>query len=191
LANVPGIARAWKIPLFLVRHPSAIGGLKANLDALNPRASFAHYTYYAVHAFKWVSSEGEEHYVRYTWRPQEEGDTISPAEGKRRGPDYLQEEMRERLARGPARFTLELQLADPGDPTDDPTANWPSDRRRVSAGTMELTEVVSSPEVDGHIEVFDPMRLTDGIEPSDDPILRYRPRAYGVSARRRMEGRAG
>jgi catalase len=33
--------------------------------------------------------------------------------------------------------------------------------------------------------VFDPTRVTDGIELSDDPILRFRPRAYSVSVARR------
>ena len=33
--------------------------------------------------------------------------------------------------------------------------------------------------------VFDPMRLTDGIEPSDDKILAARPKAYAVSIERR------
>jgi catalase len=187
-ANVSGVARAWKIPLFLVRHPSAIPGLKGNLEALAPRPSFASYRYFAIHAFKWVNADGGEQYVRYTWLPEAREETISPAEGKERGPDYLQDEMRERLAGGTARFTLQLQLAEQGDPTDDPTADWPDERETVTAGTLELTEAIPSPEKDGHIDVFDPMRLTDGIEPSDDPILRFRPRAYDVSARRRMAG---
>ena len=184
-ANVTGLSRAWKIPLFLAKHPSAIPGLKANLEALKPRPSFANYTYFAIHAFKWVDAEGAEQYVRYTWLPEAGEETISPAEGKERGLDYLQDEMRERLSRAPARFTLQLQLAADGDPTDDPTANWPDDRRTMTAGTLELTEAIPSPEDGGEIVVFDPMRLTDGIEPSDDPILRYRPRAYSVSAERR------
>lgn len=33
--------------------------------------------------------------------------------------------------------------------------------------------------------VFDPVHVTDGIELSDDPILRFRPRAYAVSIERR------
>jgi len=184
-ANVSGVARAWKIPLFLARHPSAIPGLKANLDVLKPRPSFANYTFFAIHAFKWVNSEGGEQYVRYTWIPEAGEETISSSEGKERGRDYLQDEMRERLGRGPARFTLQLQLAAPDDPTDDPTANWPDDRETVTAGTLELTEVILSPEENGEIVVFDPVRVTDGIELSDDPILRYRPRAYSVSAERR------
>ena len=93
--------------------------------------------------------------------------------------------MIERLSREPARMLLQLQLAAPGDQTSDPRKNWPDDRKRVIAGTLEISELDPSPEQGGEIVVFDPMRLTDGIEPSDDPILAYRPRAYSVSAERR------
>jgi catalase len=95
--------------------------------------------------------------------------------------------MRERLGGGTAGFTLQLQLAEPGDPTDDPTAQWPDERKTVNAGHLELTEAIESPEHDGHIDVFDPTRITDGIELSDDPILRFREKAYDVSARRRWD----
>ena len=33
--------------------------------------------------------------------------------------------------------------------------------------------------------VYDPMRLVDGIEPSDDPALRFRPAVYTLSHARR------
>ena len=184
-ANVGGIARAFRIPLFLLKHPSAIPGLRANLRAVAPPRSYATRRYFAIHAYKWVNADGAEQYVRYTWQPEAGEENISPAEGKKLGSDYLQEEMRRRLQQAPVRFELQLQLAAPGDPTDDPRANWPDDRETVIAGTLELTEVIPSPEEEGELIVFDPMRLTDGIEPSDDPILRFRPRAYDVSARRR------
>jgi catalase len=38
--------------------------------------------------------------------------------------------------------------------------------------------------------VMDPMRVTDGIEPSNDPVLHYRPRVYDHSHRLRT-GSAG
>ena len=41
------------------------------------------------------------------------------------------------------------------------------------------------PETPDNPLVFDPMRLTDGIEPSDDAILAARPKAYSVSIERR------
>src|SRR5206468_1831800 len=54
--------------------------------------------------------------------------------------------------------------------------------RWVAAGTIAITGVASGADD----LVFDPMRLVDGIEPSDDPILKFRPRAYAVSAQRRL-----
>ncbi|MBV9255938.1 MAG: catalase, partial [Actinobacteria bacterium] len=97
--------------------------------------------------------------------------------------DYLQDEVRTRVERAPITFTLFLQLADDGDPTDDPTAQWPDEREQVEAGRLELTAVAE----DCERLVFDPMRLTDGIEPSDDKILRARPAAYSVSIEKRFK----
>ena len=37
--------------------------------------------------------------------------------------------------------------------------------------------------------VFDPTRVTDGIELSDDPVLRFRPGAYSESVARRAGSR--
>jgi catalase len=45
--------------------------------------------------------------------------------------------------------------------------------------------VVEDAETPRSPMVFDPMRLTDGIEPSADPILTARPKAYSVSIERR------
>src|SRR5436309_12397 len=106
-------------------------------------------------------------------------------EAKRRGCDYLREEIAARLEKGPARFDLQLQIAAEGDEIDDPASQWPQERERVIAGTLELTAVAPDPESDGNIVVFDPVRVIDGIELSDDPVLRYRPKAYSVSAERR------
>jgi catalase len=184
-ANVAGLARLWKFPAFLAKHPDAIPGLPGNLAALKPPLSYATRRYYPIHAFKWVNADGGEQYVRYTWLPDAGEQTISQGEAKKAGADYLQEEMLERLGRGPARFTFQLQLAAEGDRTDDPRKKWPEDRETVVAGTLEITELDPSAETGGELIVFDPMRLTDGIEPSDDPILQYRPRAYSVSAERR------
>jgi catalase len=58
------------------------------------------------------------------------------------------------------------------------------DRERVLVGTLEVTE----PSEEGDDYVFDPTRVTDGIELSDDPVLRFRPRAYAISHERRTNG---
>lgn len=183
--NAPGVARLWKFPLFLARHPGALPGVRANLAALKPPASYAACTFYAIHAFKWVDAAGGERYVRYTLLPAADEPSLSFSDAKERGRDYLQEELGERLAHGPITFNLRLQVAAGGDPVDDPTAAWPDERRTVDAGTLELTGIEDGREADGELLVFDPVRVTDGIELSGDPILRFRPRAYSVSIERR------
>src|SRR5205085_7968848 len=117
---------------------------------------------------------------------------ISADEARAKPPDYLQRDLVERLTGGtPIRFTLELQLAADGDPLDDPRRAWPADRERVIAGTLELTGPDTRRERDGDVLVFDPTRVTDGIELTDDPILRFRPKAYSVSVERRAGVAAG
>jgi catalase len=181
-ASEPAIGSLWRFPLFLAKNPKALATLRKNAPGLKPPASFVSRRYYAIHAFKWVGADGGERYVRYTWVPEAEEAGLSVRAARARGADYLFDELRERLASGPARYTLELQVAADGDAVDDPSVAWPADRERVAAGTLEITGLDES----GSNHVYDPMRLTDGIEPSDDPILQFRPRAYSVSAERRF-----
>jgi catalase len=180
-ANEPGIARAWRMPAFLAKHPGAISSLRASLSTLKPPASYGTRRYYAIHAFRWVDSSGGERWVRYTWLPEAGVENLSSSEAKERGPDYLQREFADRLDRGPVRFKLQVQIARDGDEVHDPTSVWPDSCETVDAGTLEIKAL--APE-DG-VLVFDPARVTDGIELSDDPILNFRPRAYSVSVDRR------
>jgi len=78
-----------------------------------------------------------------------------------------------------------VQVATPGDPADDPSAAWPKSRRRVKVGTYEITGLETERERDGDILVFDPTRVTAGIELSGDPVLQFRKAAYGESVARR------
>jgi catalase len=184
-AGKPGLASAWQLPLFLVRHPRAIPRLPANVAALRPPVSYATATYYAIHAYRFVDAQGGSRYVRYTLRPEAGDQRMGPGAARRLGRDYLQQDIGERVQQGPIRFMLELQVAEPGDTVDDPTADWPRERRRVQAGTLELTGLDTERETGDDVLVFDPSRVSDGIECSDDPVLRFRPAAYADSIARR------
>jgi catalase len=184
-ANAADASRLWKLPLFLARHPKIALALPAGAAALKLPASYASVRYYALHAFKWVDADGGERWVRYIWDPQAGVKTISSKEAKAAGREYLTEEILARVAREPARFTLRLQIAADGDDPDDPTKAWPDSRETVDAGTLELTEPDTERDKGDDVLVFDPTRVVDGIELSDDPILRFRSPAYSVSIERR------
>src|SRR3954451_13406568 len=80
--------QAIRLPLFLARNRSAIGGLPANIGALKPPASYAARRYYAIHAFKWADAEGGSRFVRYTLEPEGGEKNLSGKEAKARGADY-------------------------------------------------------------------------------------------------------
>ena len=174
-----------KLGAFLAEHPETGVALQKGLPKIAPTTSFATSDYRGLHAFCLIDSEGGEHWGRYTWEPEAGVEYLTDEARETASRDYLQEEIRARLAEDIARFTLEFTLAADGDPLDDPTAEWEGEREVVELGELEVTQAIEDPETPEQPVVFDPMHLTDGIEPSDDPILAARPKAYSVSIERR------
>jgi catalase len=177
-----------KLGAFLTEHPETGIAVQKGMPKLAPTTSFATSDYRALHAFCLVDSEGGRHWGRYTWEPEAGLEYLSEEQRDAVAPHYLQEEIRERLASGIARFTLEFTLARDDDPLDDPTVEWEGEREVVELGELEVIEVVEDAESAEGPLVFDPMRLIDGIEPSADRILAARPKAYAVSIERRTAG---
>lgn len=175
-----------KLGAYLGAHPETQTAVQSTLMK-EPLASFATAPYFSPHAFALVDAEGARTWVRWRWLPEAGEQRIPDDDARERGRDYLHEEIAERLAEGPVIFELRFQLAAAADPLADPTAVWPDDRETVAAGRLEISEPVADPEREGHIDVFDPTRVVDGVELSDDPILHARPKAYSVSAYRRLE----
>jgi catalase len=178
----PSLSALVALPGFLVRHHAALRTAREANRIMAERSFFPARSYYAFHAYRWIDADGGERYVRYTWRPTVAEPEPSREEAKRRGADYLFEDLAQRLAREPVRMLLELQIAGDGDDPDDPSDEWPQTRERVTAGTLEVTAI--DPDAADGI-VFDPTRVTDGIEPSADPVLHYRPAVYDLSVRSR------
>ena len=171
-----------KVGAFLAEHPETVPAVTAAITAPRP-ASYARLTYHGVHAFRFLAAGGSARHARWHLEPDEGEASISDDEGV--DPDYLQQELADRLAKGPAGFHLELELAEGDDPVDDPTAAWPDGRERVRIARIEVTGLAFDRERDGDVLVFDPTRVTDGIELTADPILNFRPHAYSVSVERR------
>jgi catalase len=173
-----------KMLAWLATHRESWAATRAFLMS-KPPASYATTRFNSIHAFKWVDADGNARFVRYSWLPQAGERSLGMREAKGRGADYLSQELEGRLAGDGVRFDLVVQLAKPGDPTDDPTAAWPPDRDTIKVGELALTALETGRDRDGDVLVFDPTRVTDGIELSDDPILRFRSHAYSVSVNER------
>jgi catalase len=175
-----------KVGAFLGEHPETGAALQHILPTLVPPRSYATCVYNSIHAFRLENGDGDGRFARYRWLPEAGVEALPDEEVEDAAREYLQEDIRERLAQGPVRFRLVARLAADDDPVDDPTVPWPDgERDEVELGTLELTGLDTTRETGDDVLVFDPMRVTEGIEPSDDQILRIRSRAYSVSVERR------
>lgn len=169
------------MPAFLGAHPEALPAIQAALGA-EPPESYATCAYHSIHSFRWTGPDATERWVRYRLEPEAGESSLSAEEARKRGRDYLQEEL---LSRAEIAFRLLVVVAEDGDAIHDPTIAWPGEREHVEVGRLVLDGPETERERGDDILVFDPTRVTDGIELSDDPILRFRPRAYSVSVERR------
>jgi catalase len=180
----PGAAAPLRLAGYIATHPRFIGALPILRAAQRVPASYGTVHYYGLHAFRWVAADGSARFVRYHLVPDAGEEFLSSAAAKGKGADFLIEELDKRLASRPVRFSYQVQIAADGDSTVDPSKPWRS-TETVTVGTLDITGVDTEREHAGDIVVFDPMRVTDGIEPSDDPVLRFRSLAYSASVKLR------
>jgi catalase len=175
------------VPKFLGSHPGAAAFIGRLMQTPIP-ASYARAGYHAEHAFLFTAADGSRRFGRYHFVPDAGEAFLSPEEGGKRSANFLREELEGRLRTGPVGFRLVLQVAADGDPTDDPTTLWPADRPRVDLGHLDITGISPTSAEDERRLVFDPTNCADGIELSNDPILRARSAAYAISYERRSRG---
>jgi catalase len=142
--------------------------------------SWARVKYHAVHTFVVVGDDGIRRHVRFAWQPVA---GVCPLDDPLiAATDFLSSEMRQRLQVAPARFELKMTIGDDGDAFDDPTMAWAVTRRVVMMGSLYLDRVADDQVADCERLSYNPMRLTAGIEASDDEILRARGEVYALAA---------
>src|SRR5882757_6851182 len=146
-----------------------------------PPQSFGTLAFYGVNAFKFTNAKGISHYGRYQILPVAGEHALTPAEVAKVDPNYLMDELPKRIAAGPVKFKLMVQVAKEGDVTNDATVLWPADREVVELGVISLTATQKDQVKEQKALLYNPLSLTPGIEASDDPILAARPPAYAIS----------
>ncbi len=181
LANAtspPRGPRSPQLEAFLKSHP---GVEKANATLITPD-SFAHVQYFGIDAFIFINQAGVRQPFRYIIVP-EKVVQLEYDEVETEPRNYLMDELPQRLAKGPIVFHIKAQLAAPGDQTRDPTQPWPDNRKVVDLGTLTIDKTVADSDAMQQTLLFTPGRLTDGIEPSDDPLIAARDGSYAESFR--------
>jgi catalase len=165
----PDAPKPTKLDQFSTSHPT----FPASFGSAPTPNSFAEQEYHGIDAFIFVDKAGHRQAVRYIMTP-EKSVRLTAEEAARKPPNFLVEDLPQRIAQKPVVFHLKAQLAAPGDQTQDPSKPWPDDRQVVDLGVLTLDKpAVDSLEAQKTL-LFLPNRLADGIELSDDrlPVIR-------------------
>jgi catalase len=171
------------IEQFLGGHPAALAFVQAPKPI---PTSFARESFFAVSAFKFTNAEGKSQFGRYRILPVAGNEYVDDAAAKQ-GPNFLMDEIQQRVAKEPVKFLIMVQLAEEGDVTDDATVRWPESRKVVEFGEIALTVVADNNAGEQQQIIFDPIPRVDGIEASADPLFEPRANIYLMSGRRRRE----
>jgi len=170
------------VEIFLGTHPAAL----AFVQTPKPHpSSFAREAYFGVTAYRFSNKEGTGRFGRYRISPAGGVEHLDEAAAKGKDANYLFDELAQRIARGPIRFDIQVQVADKNDVVDDATIHWPESRPVIPFGSVVLTAKVPDHEYVQKQIIFDPIPRVDGIEPSADPLLELRAAVYLLSGRRR------
>jgi catalase len=181
-ASGPGAPSPSPLEAFLGAHPAALDFVQRPKPS---PASFATEAYFGVTAMRFVNHAGIGTYGRYRIVPCCGVEHLDEDAAKGKDPNYLFDELPQRLLKGPIAFQIDVQTAKDGDIVDDATIHWPEDRPVVSFGTVLLNDTVTEQEAEQKKIIFDPIPRVEGIEPSADPLLELRAAIYLLSGRRR------
>lgn len=188
-ASGPGAAKPTPVEMFLGSHPAALAFVQAPKPI---PTSFARESFFSVSAYKFTNGDGVSKFGRYRIVPEDGNEYLEPAEAAKKTPDFLFDEIEDRITRGGVKMKILVQVAADGDVVDDSTVQWPDTRPVVEFGTIELNALVPDEAAAQRKIIFDPIPRVDGIESSGDPLLDPRATVYLASGhRRRAAGAQG
>jgi catalase len=143
--------------------------------------SYAENRFNSLNSFVFVDGSGAEHVVRWSLLPAARPVAVPRDELAKRGPNFLEQEIAQRVAGAPQQWTMVVTLANSGDPTADPSKPWPADRRTIEVGTLTVQRVQAERDGPCRDINFDPTVLPSGMRTSDDPFPAARSAAYAKS----------
>jgi catalase len=186
-ASEPGGPAPPRIAAFLAAHPAA----KAFVETPRPLpTSYARQAYFAITAFKFTNSAGQTRFGRFRLAPEAGTEFLTPEQAAKKTADFLAAELSERLAKGPARFRVLVQLAEAEDDVTDSTSLWPETRPQAEFGAITIRQRLDELAPEQRKIIFDPLPRLDGIDSAGDPLTAVRADLYLLSGRRRRAAAA-
>jgi catalase len=177
-----GAGKPEALGAFLAAHPNT----RRFAEAPKPiPTSFAREAFFAVTSFQFTNAQGVSRHGRFRIRPEGGTEYLSAEQAAAKSANFLFDEIGPRLASGPVRLGVFVQLAGAGDDVTDSSVPWPAGRTEIPFGTITLSARVDDTEPERRKIIFDPIPRVDGIDTSGDPLSEVRSEIYLLSGRRR------
>ncbi len=180
-ASGPDAAKPNALDNFLSSHPVA----KTFLTTQKLPASYATITYFGVISFKFTKKNGTSHFIRYQFVPEDGERLLTQDQFNLAGSQYLQTEIKQRVASKTIRFKMYAEIAQDGDNIENPSIAYPAGREKILLGYIEIKTLTSNTTAEDKALSFSPTNIPDGIETAD-PMLNFRGRAYPISVKERQ-----
>ncbi|WP_271271153.1 catalase family peroxidase [Aliamphritea hakodatensis] len=136
-------------------------------------------TYNSINSFYLVDAQGQKTAVRWSFVPVvKQGITVA------QGQDFFYSNMVQNLDAGPVEWNMVVTLANPEDVVANAALPWEGEHQEVVAARLSVNAISATGACD-NIN-YDPLILSAGFEPSEDPLLQARRDAYAVSFGRRL-----
>jgi catalase len=175
----------YKIAEYIKIHPDTQAQSQW-LKEHNPPASLAQSNYFSVSTFFFRNKKEAKTPVRWFFAPEAGEKQLSEEEMTKNPDQFLETEFAERLKKSSATWTWSVIEGRKGDTLTNPTLAWPmSDHKVINMGKLTIKKLEDIEVCDAFN--FDPLVLSNGVEPSEDPILRIRSAAYATSFGRRSQ----
>jgi len=141
-------------------------------------------TYNSINSFYLVNKEGKKTAVRWSFVPATEKTIVLPPSSS-----FYFENMQKNLEQGEIGWNMVLTIANPEDDVANPAIPWEGNHQQIIAAKLTISSIQREEEGKCESINFDPLILSSGFAPSEDPILKARRSIYAVSFGRRISER--
>lgn len=138
-------------------------------------------TFNSINGFYLVNNQGMRSPVRWSFVPAKAQEIVAEPD-----PTFFFKNIQQNIDRQGVEWNMVITFANADDDVSNAAIPWTGKHNQITAATLRISSV--SPEADGNCDDinFDPLVLSKGFEPSEDPLLQARRHSYAISFGKRM-----
>lgn len=138
-------------------------------------------TYNSINSFYLVDKDGKKTAVRWSFKPVLSQDIVVKT-----NENFLFDNIKTNLKNSDVTWNMIITLADEKDDIDNPSIAWQGERKQLVAGTLRINSVSNDENSACENINYDPLVLSSGFAPSNDPLLAARRAAYAITFGKRL-----